>query len=58
MQMFAGAMIGIRNPKAHEVITISRKRAVYFLFLVSPFDGDTRRTWRTAEATLDFFPLS
>lgn len=35
MQMFAGAMIGIRNPKAHEVITISRKRAVYFLFLAS-----------------------
>jgi len=26
MQIFAGAMIGIRNPKAHKNITIGRER--------------------------------
>lgn len=35
MQIFAGAMKGIRNPKAHENITISRERATHFLFLAS-----------------------
>ena len=35
MQIFAGAMIGIRNPKAHENITISRERAIHFIFLAS-----------------------
>lgn len=33
--LFAGAMMGVRNPKAHENITISRDRAVHFIFLAS-----------------------
>lgn len=37
MQMFAGGMIGVRNPKAHENITIDPNRAVHLLFLVSLF---------------------
>jgi uncharacterized protein (TIGR02391 family) len=35
MQIFAGVMTGIRNPKAHENITISRERAIHFIFLAS-----------------------
>ena len=35
MQIFAGAMTGIRNPKAHENITIGRERAIHFIFLAS-----------------------
>ena len=35
MQIFAGAMTGIRNPKAHENVTITRERAIHFLFLSS-----------------------
>jgi len=35
MEIFAGAMMGIRNPKAHENITISRDRGVHFLMLAS-----------------------
>lgn len=35
MQIFAGAMTGIRNPKAHDNIEIDEGRAVHFLFLAS-----------------------
>ncbi|MGV8149908.1 MAG: TIGR02391 family protein [Alkaliphilus sp.] len=35
MQIFAGAMTGIRNPKAHENIIIEADRAIHFLFLAS-----------------------
>jgi len=35
MQIFAGAMTGIRNPKAHENIIIDDQRAIHFLFLAS-----------------------
>jgi uncharacterized protein (TIGR02391 family) len=35
MEMFVGAMMGIRNPKAHDVITIDRERAIHFIFLAS-----------------------
>jgi len=35
MQIYAGAMIGIRNPKAHENINIDSTRAIYFLTLAS-----------------------
>ena len=35
MEIFAGAMTGIRNPKAHEVMTIDDKRAIHHLFLTS-----------------------
>jgi len=35
MQIFAGSMTGIRNPKAHEIITISPERAIHLLFLAS-----------------------
>jgi len=33
MQIFSGAMTGIRNPKAHENIKIDEKKAIHFLFL-------------------------
>lgn len=35
MQIFAGAMTGIRNPKAHDNVVIDENRAVHFLFLGS-----------------------
>jgi uncharacterized protein (TIGR02391 family) len=35
MQIFAGAMTGIRNPKAHENLNITKERAIHFLFLGS-----------------------
>ena len=35
MQIFAGSMTGIRNPKAHNNITIDSQRAIHFLFLAS-----------------------
>jgi len=35
MHIFSGAMTGIRNPKAHENITIGKERAIHFIFLAS-----------------------
>jgi uncharacterized protein (TIGR02391 family) len=35
MQIFAGSIIGIRNPKAHGNITITENRAKHFLYLAS-----------------------
>ena len=35
MQIFAGAMTGIRNPKAHENLTISKEDAIHKIFLAS-----------------------
>ncbi len=35
MQIFAGAMTGFRNPKAHGNLIISKERAIHFLFLAS-----------------------
>jgi uncharacterized protein (TIGR02391 family) len=35
MQIFAGSMTGIRNPKAHSNITIDAPRAIHFLHLAS-----------------------
>ena len=35
MHIFAGAMRGIRNPKAHDNITITPERAIHFIFLAS-----------------------
>jgi len=35
MEIFAGSMSGIRNPKAHDNINIDDKRAIHFLFLAS-----------------------
>jgi uncharacterized protein (TIGR02391 family) len=35
MRLFAGAMIGVRNPKAHENVVIDANRAMHFLFLAS-----------------------
>ena len=35
MQIYAGAMIGIRNPNAHANITIDAKRARHHLYLAS-----------------------
>jgi uncharacterized protein (TIGR02391 family) len=35
MQIFSGAMTGIRNPKAHGNLQIDRQRCIHFLFLAS-----------------------
>jgi uncharacterized protein (TIGR02391 family) len=35
MQIFAGTMTGIRNPKAHALIDVDRRRCIHFLFLAS-----------------------
>ena len=35
MHLFAGAIQGIRNPKAHENITIDENRSIHFLYLAS-----------------------
>lgn len=35
MSIFAGAMTGIRNPKAHDNLTITRNRAIHLLSLAS-----------------------
>jgi uncharacterized protein (TIGR02391 family) len=35
MQIFAGSMTGIRNPEAHENISIDSVQAIHFLFLAS-----------------------
>ena len=35
MEIFAGSMTGIRNPKAHAVIDIGKERAIHFIFLAS-----------------------
>ena len=35
MEIAAGAMTGIRNPKAHQNINISRERAIHHLFVAS-----------------------
>jgi uncharacterized protein (TIGR02391 family) len=34
-RLFSGAMIGVRNPKAHENVVIDANRAMHFLFLAS-----------------------
>lgn len=46
MQIFSGAMTGIRNPKAHANIQIDATRAIHFLFLASLllFMLDERKT--------------
>jgi uncharacterized protein (TIGR02391 family) len=35
MQLYSGAMTGIRNPKAHDNIVIDKRRAIHLLFLAS-----------------------
>ena len=35
MELFSGSMIGVRNPKAHANIDITKERAIHFLFLAS-----------------------
>ena len=35
MQMFAGAMTGIRNPKAHANVVITKEEAINSLFFAS-----------------------
>lgn len=35
MELFAGSMAGVRNPKAHDNLEISRERTIHFLFLAS-----------------------
>jgi uncharacterized protein (TIGR02391 family) len=45
MEMFAGAMSAIRNPKAHDNVVISSERAIHLLFVVSTL-------WHTLEGRL------
>jgi len=47
MQIFAGSMTGIRNPKAHENIEIDAARAIHFLFLASLLMAKLDETTRT-----------
>ena len=47
MLMFAGGITGIRNPKAHENITIDANRAIHFLFVASLF------LYKLAEGKID-----
>ena len=35
MQIFSGSMTGIRNPKAHDNVTITSDRAIHLIFLAS-----------------------
>jgi uncharacterized protein (TIGR02391 family) len=35
LQIFSGSIVGIRNPKAHENISINRTEAIHYLFLGS-----------------------
>lgn len=35
LDLFAGSMAGVRNPKAHGNVQITRERAIHFLFLAS-----------------------
>jgi uncharacterized protein (TIGR02391 family) len=35
MEMFAGAMTGVRNPKAHGIVMLDQRRAIHFLFVAS-----------------------
>ena len=35
MEVFAGAMTGVRNPKAHGMIHLNRRRFIHFIFLAS-----------------------
>lgn len=35
MEMFAGAMTGVRNPKAHGIVKLDQRRAIHFLFVAS-----------------------
>lgn len=37
MDIFAGAMVGIRNPKSHRNFEIDKTQAIHFLFLASLF---------------------
>lgn len=37
LDLFAGAMAGVRNPKAHGNVEITKERAIHFLFLASLF---------------------
>ena len=45
MELFAGAMSAVRNPKAHDNVTIAPERAIHFLFLASML-------WTTLDARL------
>lgn len=35
MELFSGSILAVRNPKAHDNITIDSRRAIHFLFLAS-----------------------
>ena len=35
MEMFAGVMTGVRNPKAHGIVKLDQRRAIHFLFVAS-----------------------
>lgn len=51
MDIFAGTMTGIRNPKAHGLVKLEKRRAIHFLFLASllaeKIDEASDAPWRT-----------
>jgi uncharacterized protein (TIGR02391 family) len=53
MEMFAGAMMAIRNPKAHDNIVISPERAVHLLFTAGTAQQNARSV-RQLNPTLSF----
>jgi uncharacterized protein (TIGR02391 family) len=45
MEMFAGAMSAVRNPKAHESVVLTPERAIHLLFVASTL-------WHTLDARI------
>jgi len=35
MALFKGAMLAIRNPKAHDHVQLEKEKAIHFLFLAN-----------------------
>jgi hypothetical protein len=48
MEIFAGAMTGIRNPKAHGVVMIGPERAIHFILLAHGHSGHSTKKYRYA----------
>jgi len=50
MQIFAGTMTGVRNPKAHSIVDIDERRCIHFLFLASLLADKIAEARRVAPA--------
>jgi uncharacterized protein (TIGR02391 family) len=56
MEIFSGSMIGIRNPKAHANIIISKEEAIHLLFLASLLMNKIeKRQYSTSQEYLEFY---